>query len=160
MSGLPAECMLFREDSGGLYYSKTANFNFIKIIQAIWMQCLTTDVLIIFNSQEPVKLVHTLIHCDRCRKHPRLIFQERKISPVIDSASAKNSISKNIIFKFVAKNDFERRYSRFNVELGSSEYKGTSWLQRLALNFSPYWYLVSNFYDIIHACMTWYFNFK
>lgn len=61
MSGLPAECMLFREHSGGLYYSKTANFNFIKIIQAIWMQCLTTDVLIIFNSQEPVKLVHKLI---------------------------------------------------------------------------------------------------
>jgi hypothetical protein len=61
MSGLPAECMLFREHSGGLYYSKTANFNFVKIIQAIWMQCLTTDVLIIFNSQEPVKLVHQLI---------------------------------------------------------------------------------------------------
>ena len=58
---LPAECLLFREHSGGLYYSKTANFNFIKIIQAIWMQCLTTDVLIIFNSQEPVKLVHKLI---------------------------------------------------------------------------------------------------
>ena len=61
ISGLPAECMLFREHSGGLYYSKTANFYFIKIIQAIWVQCLTTDVLIIFNSQEPVKLVHTLI---------------------------------------------------------------------------------------------------
>ena len=59
--GLPAECLLFREHSGGLYYSKPANFEFIKIVQAIWMQCLTTDVLIIFNSQEPVKLVHNLI---------------------------------------------------------------------------------------------------
>lgn len=58
---LPAECLLFREHSGGLYYSKRENFEFIKIIQAIWMQCLTTDVLIIFNSQEPVKLVHDLI---------------------------------------------------------------------------------------------------
>lgn len=59
--GLPAECLLFREHSGGLYYSKKANFEFIKIIQAIWIQCLTTDVLIIFNSQEPVKLVHKLL---------------------------------------------------------------------------------------------------
>ena len=30
-------------------------------MQAIFMQCLSTDVLILFNSSEPVKLVHRLI---------------------------------------------------------------------------------------------------
>ena len=58
---LPAECILFREHSEGLYYAKNDNFTFIKIIQAIWMQSLTTDVLILFNAFDPVKLVHKVI---------------------------------------------------------------------------------------------------
>ena len=58
---LPAECTLFREHSQGLYYCKSDTFDFIKIIQAIWMQSLSTDVLIIFNSYDPVKRVHQVI---------------------------------------------------------------------------------------------------
>ena len=58
---LPAQCILFREHSEGLYYSKTDNFNFMKIVQAIWMQSLTTDVLILFNAFEPIKRVHKVI---------------------------------------------------------------------------------------------------
>ena len=58
---LPAECTLFREHSQGLYYCKSDAFDFIKIVQAIWMQSLSTDVLIIFNSYDPVKRVHQVI---------------------------------------------------------------------------------------------------
>ena len=94
MSGLPAECMLFREHSGGLHYFKTANFNFIKIIQ--WMQCLTTDVLIIFNSQEPVKLVHTLIlnsgEVQRAFKESCYMMVEL-FTPSLNLASDINAIS-------------------------------------------------------------------
>ena len=61
MQGLPAECILFREHSQGLYYSKEANLDFIKLIQAIWMQSLSTNVLILFNAYEPVKLVQNVI---------------------------------------------------------------------------------------------------
>ena len=61
MQGLPAECILFREHSQGLYYSKGANFEFIKLVQAIWMQSLSTNVLILFNAYEPVKLVQNVI---------------------------------------------------------------------------------------------------
>ena len=58
---LPVECTLFREHSQGLYYCKSDTFDFIKIIQAIWMQSLSTDVLIIFNSYEPINRVHQVI---------------------------------------------------------------------------------------------------
>ena len=58
---LPAAYLLFREHSEGLYFAKKGNFEFIKIIQAIFMQSLTTDVLILFNSLEPVKRVEQVI---------------------------------------------------------------------------------------------------
>ena len=58
---LPAQYILFREHSEGLYYAKKDNFTLIKIIQAIWMQSLSTDVLISFNAFDPVKLVHKII---------------------------------------------------------------------------------------------------
>lgn len=58
---LPAQFLLFRQHSEGLYFAREGNFNLIKIMQAIFMQCLSTDVLILFNSFEPVKLVHKLI---------------------------------------------------------------------------------------------------
>lgn len=60
-AGLPANYLLFRQHSEGLYFSRGANFEFIKIMQAIYMQSLSTDVLILFNSSDPVKLVHQLI---------------------------------------------------------------------------------------------------
>jgi hypothetical protein len=53
LHGLPAQGMIFREHSEGLYYSKGEIFEFIKIVMAIWMQSLSTDVLILFNSFEP-----------------------------------------------------------------------------------------------------------
>ena len=59
--GLPAGYLLFRQHSEGLYFARAANFDFIKIMQAIYMQCLSIDVLILYNSSEPVKLVHQLI---------------------------------------------------------------------------------------------------
>ena len=58
---LPANCLLFRQHSEGLYFARSGNFEFIKIMQAIYMQSLSTDVLILFNSFEPIKLVHKLI---------------------------------------------------------------------------------------------------
>lgn len=59
--GLPAEFLLFRQHSEGLYFARRENFDLIKIIQAIYMQSLTTDVLILFNSFEPVKRVEQVI---------------------------------------------------------------------------------------------------
>jgi nitroreductase len=46
LDGLPAEYLLFRQHSEGLYFAWVGNFNFIRIIQAIFMQSLSTDVLI------------------------------------------------------------------------------------------------------------------
>ena len=60
-SKLPAEFLFFREKSEGLFYAKTENFIFIKLMQSIWMQSLTTDVLIIFNAYEPIKRVREVI---------------------------------------------------------------------------------------------------
>ena len=60
-AGLPARYLLFREHSDGLYFSRVENYNFVKIIQSIYMQSLTTDVLILFNSIEPVKKVKNVI---------------------------------------------------------------------------------------------------
>lgn len=60
-AGLPANYLLFRQHSEGLYFARGDNFQFIKIMQAIYMQSLSTDVLILFNSSEPVKLVHEVI---------------------------------------------------------------------------------------------------
>lgn len=60
---------MFRQHSEGHYFARGVNFEFIKIMQAICMQCLSTDVLILFNSSEPVKLVHELIlHSDSVQK--------------------------------------------------------------------------------------------
>ena len=59
--GLPAGYLLFRQHSEGLYFARVGNFNFIKIVQAIFMQSLSTDVLILFNAMEPVKLVQKVI---------------------------------------------------------------------------------------------------
>jgi hypothetical protein len=59
--GLPATYLLFRQHSEGLYFARAGNFELIKIMQVIYMRCLTTDVLILFNSSDPIKLVHTLI---------------------------------------------------------------------------------------------------
>ena len=61
LDGLPAEFLIFRQHSEGLYFARAANFNFIKIVQAIFMQSLSTDVLILFNAMEPVKLVQKVI---------------------------------------------------------------------------------------------------
>ena len=58
---LPACYLLFRQHSEGLYFARKGNFEFFKIIQAIYMQSLTTDVLILFNSFEPVKRVEQVI---------------------------------------------------------------------------------------------------
>ena len=60
-AGLPARYLLFRQHSGGLYFSRVENFNFISIVQTIFMQSLTTDVLILFNSIEPVKKAKEII---------------------------------------------------------------------------------------------------
>ena len=49
--GLPARYLLFRQHSEGLYFSRAENYYFIKVIQSIYMQSLTTDVLILFNSK-------------------------------------------------------------------------------------------------------------
>jgi hypothetical protein len=59
--GLPAEFLLFRQHSEGLYFAKKENFDLIKHMQAIYMQSLTTDVLILFNSFEPIKRVEQVI---------------------------------------------------------------------------------------------------
>ena len=58
---MPARYLLFRQHSEGLYFSRVENYDFIKIVQAIFMQSLTTDVLILFNSIEPVKRVQEVI---------------------------------------------------------------------------------------------------
>ena len=58
---LPAEYLLFRQHSEGLYFARAGNFNFIKIVQAIFMQSLSTDVLILYNAMEPVKMVQKVI---------------------------------------------------------------------------------------------------
>ena len=58
---MPANYLIFRQHSEGLYFARSGNFEIIKIMQAIYMQSLSTDVLILFNSCEPVKLVHQLI---------------------------------------------------------------------------------------------------
>ena len=60
-AGLTARYLLFRQHSDGLYFSRVENYNFVKIIQSIYMQSLTTDVLILFNSIEPVKKVKEVI---------------------------------------------------------------------------------------------------
>ena len=59
--GLPARYLLFRQHSEGLYFSRIGNYNFIKLVQTIYMQSLTTDVLILFNSIEPVKKVDAVL---------------------------------------------------------------------------------------------------
>ena len=61
LDGLPAEYLLFRQHSEGLYFARVGNFNFIKIVQAIFMQSLSTDVLILYNAMEPIKLVQEVI---------------------------------------------------------------------------------------------------
>jgi hypothetical protein len=57
-AGLPANYLLFRQHFEGLYFARGDIFQFIKIKQAIYIQSLSTNVLILFNSSEPVKLVH------------------------------------------------------------------------------------------------------
>jgi hypothetical protein len=61
LDGLPANYLLFRQHSEGLYFARVGNFNFIKIIQAIFMQSLSTDVLILYNALEPIKMVQKVI---------------------------------------------------------------------------------------------------
>ena len=53
-AGSYARYLLFRQHSGGSYFSRVETFNFIRIVQTIFMQSLTTDVLILSNSIEPV----------------------------------------------------------------------------------------------------------
>jgi hypothetical protein len=60
-AGLPANYLLFRQHFEGLYFARGDIFQFIKIKQAIYIQSLSTNVLILFNSSEPVKLVHEVI---------------------------------------------------------------------------------------------------
>ena len=59
--GMPARYLLFRQHSEGLHFCRIGNLNFIQLLQAIYMQSLTTDVLIIFNAIEPVKKVEYVI---------------------------------------------------------------------------------------------------
>ena len=59
--GMPARYLLFRQHSEGLYFPRVGNYIFIKIIQSIYMQSLTSDVLILFNSDEPVSKVKEVI---------------------------------------------------------------------------------------------------
>ena len=58
---LPAEYLLFRQHSEGLYFARAGNFNFIKSVQAIFMQSLSTDVLTLYNAMEPVKMVQKVL---------------------------------------------------------------------------------------------------
>ena len=52
LDGLPAEYLLFPQHSEGFYLARVGNFSFIKIVQAIFMQSLSTDVLILYNTME------------------------------------------------------------------------------------------------------------
>ena len=96
MQGLPAECILFREHSQGLYYSKEANFKFIKLVQAIWMQSLSTNVLILFNAYEPVKLVQNVIlNSKKVQLYFRnsCIMLQDEFTPELNLALDENPIS-------------------------------------------------------------------
>ena len=120
--GLPAEYTLFREHSEGLYYPKAENFVFIKIIQAIWMQSLSTDVLILFNAFEPVKLVHKVILNS---KNVQIAFKNSCVMLLdhfkegIDLATDDNPIS--FLFQFII-NGFIRTYAKdiYQLRLSNS----------------------------------------
>ena len=58
---MPARYLLFRQHSEGLYFPRVGDYIFIKIIQSMYMQSLTTDVLILFNSDKPVNKVKQII---------------------------------------------------------------------------------------------------
>ena len=109
---LPAECTLFREHSQGLYYCKSDTFDFIKIVQAIWMQSLSTDVLIIFNSYDPVKLVQKVIlnssTVQEAFKKSCHTLQENFFDG-IDLATDESSIS--YLFQFLVE-EFIRVYAK------------------------------------------------
>jgi hypothetical protein len=69
LDGLPAEYHLFRQHSEGLYFARVGNFNFIKIIQDISMQSLSTDVLILYNAMGPIKMVQKVnLYSDNVQK--------------------------------------------------------------------------------------------
>lgn len=78
-NGMPARYLLFRKHSEGLYFPRVGNYVFIKIIQSIYMQSLTTDVLILYNFDEPVNKVNEIIinsaNVQRAFKESCITFQ-------------------------------------------------------------------------------------
>lgn len=137
---LPAQCLLFREHSEGLYYAKKENFIFIKIVQAIWMQSLTTDVLILFNAFEPVKLVHKVILNS---KNVQSAFQQScymlqdLFTDGVDLAVDDNPIS--FLYQFLI-NGFIRTYAKDIYQLRLSNAllskTGASGIRTNLLSFS------------------------
>ena len=109
---LPAKFLLFRQHSEGLYFARDGNYQFIKIIQAIYMQSLSTDVLILFNSLEPVKIVEQVIlkssvvhraFQQSCSMHADLFF------PGLNLSTDKSPIA--FLFRFLVQG-FIRVYSK------------------------------------------------
>ena len=137
---LPAECSLFRKHSQGLYYCKSDTFGFIKIIQAIWMQSLSTDVLIIFNSYNPVQRVHQVIlsssKVQGAFKKSCHTLQENFFDG-IDLATDESAIS--YLFQFLVQ-DFIRVYAKDIYQLRLSNAllskTGTSGIRTNLLSFS------------------------
>ena len=138
--GLPAECTLFREHSQGLYYSKSEIFDFIKIVQAIWIQSLSTDVLIIFNSYNPVHRVHQVIlnstKVQEAFKKSCYTLQDNFIDG-IDLATDDNSIS--YLYQFLIQG-FIRVYAKDIYQLRLSNAllskTGASGIRTNLLSFS------------------------
>ena len=121
---LPAEYLFFREKSEGLFYAKKENFNFIKLMQSIWMQSLTTDVLIIFNAYEPVKRIRDVIINSKNVQNAflnscgvDLVGMNYKVEN--DLATAKDAIS--FLFQFIV-DGFIRVYAKdlYAIRLASS----------------------------------------
>ena len=137
---LPAQCLLFRDHSEGLYYAKRENFVFIKIVQAVWMQSLTTNVLILFNAFEPVKLVHKVILNS---KNVQSAFQQScyflqdQFKDGVDLAVDDNPIS--FLFQFLI-NGFVRTYTKDIYQLRLSNAllsnTGASGIRTNILSFS------------------------
>ena len=137
---LPAECTLFREHSQGLYYCKSDTFDFIKIIQAIWMQSLSTDVLIIFNSYDPINRVHQVIlnskNVQQAFKKSCYTLQDQ-FTDNINLATDENAIS--YLYQFLIQG-FIRVYSKDIYQLRLSNAllskTGASGIRTNLLSFS------------------------
>lgn len=58
---LPVDYLLNREIVGGLYFAQKSIFDFFTYIHHVYSTCMTTDVMIIYNADNPTELVENLL---------------------------------------------------------------------------------------------------